>query len=74
MLPQLFDEVVDRIVSKLSYRDKDRILKNMVWSLFGEVTPDGADIFLINRDPGTSDIINAIEGLRQDISEILIAP
>lgn len=55
---------IDGIVSRLSFQDKDRILSNLVWDLFGDTDDSNHETVSPDRDPDQVDFNVVVESLR----------
>jgi hypothetical protein len=57
----------ERLVENLSYQDKERILANIVWEVFGEFQPDGTPILNPFKPLDKEDIRGIVHGLRREL-------
>jgi hypothetical protein len=53
-------------VERLSDQDKERILANVLWDVFGDVDEDGKPCLVPGRKPDRVDIGSLVAGLRQE--------
>jgi hypothetical protein len=60
-------EVIETLLSCLSYQDQQRILRNLIWDLFGDIDDDGHEIVDPNRQYDKHDRIETLaDSLRPD--------
>jgi hypothetical protein len=58
---------VPGLVEALPYQDKCRILKDIIWDLFGDIDEKGAPYIYPDRQPDDVDIKLLVFGLRQKV-------
>ncbi len=60
------DIEMDVLLASLSYQDRDRILRNLVWDVFGDIDEAGNFIFDRDRTPDQVDTLSIVTSLRQE--------
>jgi hypothetical protein len=65
--PAPAEETIDALLGGLSFQDQQRILRNLLWDVFGDIDDEGHEIIDPNRKPDRVDVESLLTSLQMEL-------